>query len=122
MVVAQGARLVLMDGLERRGQMKVTASEGREGEVPLGGAGETVGRAIGAWVVGGCGASPEPGKDDGDSAADCFTRGEEGALREEQDGLLAGGLPLRDMRALEVKLSGAGWRGDIGADQSSCRF
>ena len=115
-VVAEGAAGV--GWAEGEGEMKVVAGEGSEGEGPLGDAGEAVGGAVGARVVGGCGASAEPGKDDGDAAADGFAGGEERALREEEYGLLAGGLPLRDVRALEVELGDAGGRGDVGADEA----
>ena len=74
----------------------------------------------GSWGAGrrGSGACSEPGKDDGNAAADGFAGGEEGALGEEENGLLAGGLPLGDLRALEVELGGAGGRGDVGADEA----
>ena len=60
----------------------------------------------------------EPGKDDGDAAANGFAGGEEGAVGEEEDGVLAGGLPLGDVRALKVELGGAGRRGDVGAEEA----
>ena len=73
---------------------------------------------MGARVVGGPGARSEPGKDDGDAAADGFAGSEERALGEEENGLLSGGLPLRDLRAVKIELGCAGGRGDVGADEA----
>ena len=116
LVVAEGAAGV--GGAEGEGEMEVVAGEGGEGEGPLGDAGEAVGGAVGGAGRRGCGAGSEPGKDDGDAAADGFAGGEERAFGEEEHGLLAGGLPLGDVRALEVELGGAGGRGDVGADEA----
>jgi hypothetical protein len=115
-VVAEGVAGVV--GTEGEGEMEVVAGESGEGEGPLGGAGEAVRGAVGAGVAGGCGAGSEPGEDDGDAAADGFAGGVEGAVGEEEHGLLAGGLPLREVRALEVELGRAGGCGDVGAEET----
>ena len=116
LIVAEGSAGV--GRAQGEGEMEVVAGEGGKGEGPLGDAGEAVRGPVGTWVVGGCGASSEPRKDDGDATADGFAGSEERALGEEENGLLSGGLPLRDLRALEIELGCAGGRGDVGADEA----
>jgi hypothetical protein len=119
-IVAEGAAGV--GGAEGEGEVEVIAGEGGEGEGPIGGAGETVGGAVGARVVRCGGAGAEPGKDDGDSAADSLAGLEKRALGEEEHGVVVGWLPLRDVRALEVELGRAGGGGDVGAEEAVLGF
>ncbi len=116
-VVAEGAGGVV--GREGEGEVEVVAGESGKGEGPLGEASEAVGGAIGAWVAGGGGAAAEPRKDNGDAAADGLVGSEGGAVGEEEDGVVAGGLPVGEVRAVEVELGGAGRGGDGGADEAS---
>jgi len=59
----------------------------------------------------------EPGKDDGDAAADGFAGGELGALAEEDRRCLPGGPPMGEVRALHVDGGLGGWHGHAGEDQ-----
>jgi len=98
--------------------MEVFAGEGGEGEGPVGDAGEAVRGTVGTWIVRRCGAGSKPRKDDGDAAADGLAGYEERALGEEEHGLLAGWLPLREVRALQIKFGGAGGGCDVGAEEA----
>ncbi len=115
-VVAEGTGGVV--GGEGEGEVEVVSGEGGEGEGPVAGAGEAVGGAVGSLVFRGGGAASEPRKDEGDTSSDGFAGGERGALAQEQDGLLAGGLPVGEVSALEVELGRAGGRGDGGAEEA----
>jgi len=120
-IVAEGATGV--GGGEGEGEMEVVTGEGSEGEGPVGGAGEAVGRArqprgFVAWVSGVRGVGSEPGEDDGDAAADRLAGLEEGALGEEEHGMMAVGLPLGNVRALEEEFGRAGGGGDVGAEEA----
>jgi len=115
-VVAEGAGGVV--GGEGEGEVEVVSGEGGEGEGPVGGAGEAVGGAVGSRVFRGGGACSEPGKDEGDATADGLAGLVEGAVGEEEHGVLAGGLPLREVCSLQVELGRAGGRGDVGAEEA----
>src|SRR5581483_3301046 len=82
---------------------------------------EAVGRPIRARVfflnARSCGARSEPREDDGDSAADRFTRLKRRLLRNEQHRLRAAWLPCGDVRPLQVELSPAGGRVDVCTDE-----
>ncbi len=86
--------------------------EGGGGEGPFLEAGEAVGGAGLAFAAVG-----KPWKANGYAAADGFAGGEVGARGEIEDGLLAGGLPVRDVGAVEVDGGGGVGQGDLGAGE-----
>ena len=93
--------------------MEGVAGERGEGEGPLFEAGETVRRLLVS-----ADAVAKPRKADGDAAADRFAGREGGCGREEERVRLAGGLPVREVRAVQVDGGGAGGQGDLRAGEA----
>lgn len=77
-------------------------------ELPGAGADKAMG-----WGLGVAGFSAEPGKADGDAAADGLAVLPVGAIAEEEDFLLLGGLPGGEVGAVEVENGAGGGGGDV---------
>ncbi len=113
------ARLV---GVERERQVQVFAGQRSKSDLPVRGARKAVGRRTGGRMHWRSGRRAKPRENDRDTAANRLARSKGGALGKEEHGLLASGLPVRQVGALQIELGGASGRGDRDASHARIRL